>query len=230
VLLEPRKLVEQEHPAYVLVADPLLIFRSGVRTLLAGERNLALVEVANATELGDAVRERCPDVALIDLHLPPDGGIAAVRVLADLCPAPAVLWSFEPTAETVLAAIRAGAAGYLRKEIAPEGLLRALRGVLAGQAPLGRDFAEFLIREIHLTGERERARERASILSQREKEVLALVARGATNRDVAGALFISEFTVKRHMQNILRKLSVPSRDAAGAFYRSAFDPSEVAAA
>jgi two-component system NarL family response regulator len=133
------------------------------------------------------------------------------------------VWSFEPTAETVLTAIRAGAAGYLRKEIAPDGLLRALRGLLAGEAALGRDFAALLVREIQRTGERERARERAAILSTREREVLALVARGASNRDVAGELYISEFTVKRHMQNILRKLHVPSRDAAGAFYRSAFD-------
>jgi DNA-binding NarL/FixJ family response regulator len=201
-----------------------------MRSLLTGQPEFELVEAANAVELDAAVRERRPDVALIDLNLPPDGGIAALRHLLELRPIPAVIWSFEPPAETVLAAIHAGASGYLRKEISPDGLLRSLRGLLRGQAPLGRDFASLLVREIHNVGERERAREQAAILSSREREVLELVAGGASNRDVAATLFISDLTVKRHMQNILRKLHVPSRAAASAFYRAAFDSGESAAA
>jgi DNA-binding NarL/FixJ family response regulator len=222
-LEEPRFGVDVEQRSCVLVADPLLIFRSGMRSLLAGRPEFELVEAANAAELELAARERRPDVGLIDLNLPPDGGIAALRRLHELRPIPAVIWSFEPSPETVLGAIRAGAAGYLRKEISPDGLLRALHGLARGQAPLGRDFAALLVREIHQVGERVRAREQAAILSTREREVLELVARGATNRDIAAQLFISELTVKRHMQNILRKLHVPSRVAAAAFYRDAFD-------
>jgi DNA-binding NarL/FixJ family response regulator len=219
---EPRPGRDGEQRTRILVADPLLIFRSGMCSLLAGQRDLELVEAANAAELEAAARERRPDVALIDLNLPPAGGIAALRQLLELHPVPAVVWSFEPAAETVLDAIRAGASGYLRKETSPDGLLRALRGLVQGQAPLGRDFAALLVRELHHVSERERAREQASILSLREREVLELVAGGASNRDIARALFISELTVKRHMQNILRKLRVPSRTAAAAFYRAAF--------
>lgn len=227
---EPREVAAREQPTRILVADPLLIFRSGVRTLLTAEPSLVLIEAASAAELEQAVLERCPDVALIDLHLPPDGGIAALRRLAELCATPAVVWSFEPTPETVLAAVRAGAAGYLRKEVSPEGLLRALRGVLRGEAPLGRDFAAVLVQELQRVGERERARDRAAVLSQREREVLELVAHGSSNRQIATQLFISELTVKRHMQNILRKLQLQSRGAAGAFYRTAFGTGEPAAA
>ena len=201
-----------------------------MRSLLTGQPEFELVEAANADELDIAVRERRPDVALIDLNLPPDGGIAALRHLLELRPIPAVIWSFEPPAETVLAAINAGASGYLRKEISPDGLLRALRGLRRGEAPLGRDFASLLVGEIHHVGERARAREQAAILSSREREVLELVAGGASNRAVAATLFISELTVKRHMQNILRKLRVPSRAAASAFYRAAFESGESAAA
>jgi len=222
-LQEPRQLRDGEQPTRIVVADPLLIFRSGVRTLLSGERNLVLVDAANADELEDAARQRHPDVALIDLQLPPDGGIAALRRFAEHCPAPAILWSFEPTPETVLTAIRAGASGYLRKEMSPDGLLRALQGILRGEAPLGRDFAALVVRELHRVGERARARERTAILSQREREVLELVSQGASNREIAARLYISELTVKRHMQNILRKLRLPSRAVAGAFYRAAFE-------
>jgi DNA-binding NarL/FixJ family response regulator len=222
-LEEPRFGVDVEQRTCVLVADPLLIFRSGMRSLLSGRPEFELVEAANAAELELAARERRPDVGLIDLNLPPDGGIAALRRLHELHPIPAVIWSFEPPPETVVGAIWAGAVGYLRKEMSPDGLLRALHGLARGEAPLGRDFAALLVREIHQVGERERAREQAAVLSTREREVLELVADGATNRDIAAQLFISELTVKRHMQNILRKLHVPSRVAAAAFYRDAFD-------
>jgi len=122
----------------------------------------------------------------------------------------------------VLESITAGAHGFLQKEISGPGLIRALRGVAAGEAPLSRDMAGLMIAAIHGLEARSKALERAAVLSEREKEVLAFVSRGARNRDIAEALDISEFTVKRHMQNILQKLDVPSRRAAAAFYVSAY--------
>src|SRR5207248_8925800 len=121
------------------------------------------VEAADAEQLARVVAERSPDAVLIDLNLPPSGGLAALRRALDICPLRAVVWSFEPTAATVLAAIRAGAVGYLRKETSPDGLLRALRGLLRGEAPLGRDFAALLVKEIHEVADRERAREQAAV-------------------------------------------------------------------
>jgi DNA-binding NarL/FixJ family response regulator len=219
---------DREHARVIVVADSLLVFRSGVRTLLAGEPDLELVEAADADQLVRTARERQADLALIDLQLPSAGGIAALRQLQRIHPCAAVLWSFEPQAETVLEAIRAGATGYLRKELSPEGLLRALRGALRGEAPLARDFAALLVAELRHVRERQRVREQAAILSQRECEVLDLVARGASNREIASQLYIAETTVKRHLQNILGKLQLSSRATAGAFYRDAFEPGEAA--
>jgi DNA-binding NarL/FixJ family response regulator len=205
----------------ILIADSLTIFRAGVRNLLARESDLEVVEASNFDEVAAHVSRGCPDIALIDLELPPQGGVEAVKLLSQLCSTRMIVWSFEPTREAVLAAVRAGADGYLHKEISPAGLVRSLRGVGNGEAPLSRDLATLMIDAIHRLEERDRTRERLAVLSMREREILDHVARGARNRQIAAALTISEFTVKRHMQNILGKLGVCSRRAAGDFYRAA---------
>jgi two-component system nitrate/nitrite response regulator NarL len=210
----------------ILVADPLRIFRAGVRNLLTRERGFTVVEAGNFDELLAAVVEDCPDIALIDLDLPPFGGVRAVEKLAGRCSTFTIVWSFEPTRETVLDAVRSGAHGFLRKEISADGLVRALRGVVQGEAPLSRDLATLMIDALHGLDERSRARDRAAVLSVREREVLELVAQGARNKQIASELTISEFTVKRHVQNILQKLEVPSRRAATAFYLTAYGPEE----
>ena len=126
----------------------------------------------------------------------------------------------------MLSAVRAGAHGFLHKEISPEGLVRALRGVVQGEAPMSRDLASLMIDALHGLDERTRAQERAAGLSAREREVLDLVAQGARNKQIASSLVISEFTVKRHVQNILQKLELPSRRAAATFYGTAFGSQE----
>lgn len=206
----------------ILVADAVPLFRIGVRKLLSREGDFEVVEASDFDELERALEETPPDIAVIDFELPPDGGIAAVSKIAKEGTVHLIVWSFEPTRDTVLAAIRAGADGYLHKEISPRGLIRALRGSVDGEAPISRDLASLMIDGLHVLEERSSARERAAVLSAREREVLACVARGARNKEIAGSLFISEFTVKRHMQNILQKLNLPSRRAAAAFYWSAF--------
>jgi two-component system, NarL family, nitrate/nitrite response regulator NarL len=207
----------------VVIADPLTMFRAGVREVLTHESNFGVVEAANVDELLDVVGRRSPDIALIDLDLPADGGIAAVRRLAEVSSLQTILWSWAPERETVLSAIRAGASGYLDKELSPQGLVRSLRGVRSGEAPLSRALATRLIEALHGLEEREHVLARAELLSWREREVLELVAQGRRNKEIASTLFISEFTVKRHVQNILEKLDLPSRRAAAAFYRAAFD-------
>ena len=209
----------------ILVVDPLTIFRTGVRKLLARESDFEVVEAGTLEEVTRSIEDCCPDIALIDLDLTPSGGIEAVRKLAQRCNAYMIVWSFQPTRETVLAAVRAGASGYLHKEISPQGLVRSLRGVIRGEAPLSRDLATMMIEALHGCDEQARAREKAEILSVREREVLDLVSRGARNKQIAATLTISELTVKRHMQNILHKLDVPSRRAAALFYRTAFGAS-----
>jgi len=213
----------------VLIADPIRIFRVGVRNLLARESDVEVVDAAHLDDL-DELNGEWPDIALIDLNLPPLGSIAAVQRLKSRCDVHAIVWSFEPTPETVLGAILAGADGYLHKEISRAGLLRSVRGVVQGEAPLSRDLALLMIDALHGLQERDRWRERMSVLSEREKEVLGYIACGARNRQIAQALAISEYTVKRHVQNIREKLEVGSRSAAAAFYREALEASEVAVA
>jgi DNA-binding NarL/FixJ family response regulator len=205
----------------ILVADPLTIFRSAVSSVLARESDLQVVEASNFDEVATHISCGCPDIALIDLELPPRGGVAAVKLLSELCSTHMIVWSFAPTREAVLAAVRAGADGYLHKEISPTGLVRSLRGIVNGEAPLSRDLATLMIDAIHGLEERDRTRERLSVLSLREREILEYVALGARNRQIAASLTISEFTVKRHMQNIHKKLGVDSRRAAADFYRTA---------
>lgn len=205
----------------ILVADPLRIFRSGVRNLLARESDFEVCEAGSLDEVLDAIADDCPEIALLDLDLPPCGGVAAVQQLARKCSTYMIVWSFEPTRETVLEAVRSGAHGFLHKEISPDGLIRALRGVVQGEAPLSRDLATLMIDALHGFDERQRARDRMSVLSSREREVLEFVAQGARNKQIASALTISEFTAKRHVQNILQKLELPSRRAAATFYRTA---------
>jgi DNA-binding NarL/FixJ family response regulator len=207
----------------VVVADNGPIFRSGVRHLLESESDFAVSEAKNFAQLAHAVQADAPDIALVDLELPPLGGVAAVAQLAPRCQTQMIVWSFEANQETVLAAVSAGAKGYLHKRISPTGLIRSLRGVVQGQAPLTRDLATLMVAAVQGLEERDRVRERAVLLSAREREVLALVAGGARNRQIAETLAISEFTVKRHMQNILHKLDLPSRRAAALFYRTAFE-------
>ena len=213
----------------VVVADPLRIFRAGVHNLLARERDFDTVEAGTLAEVIVAVEARRPDVALVDLDLPPDGGIAAVRLLAECSSTYTIVWSFDATRESVLEAVRAGAHGYLHKQTSPEGLVRALRGVLRGEAPLARDLAALMIGALHDLDGQERARRQAAALAAREREVLELVAEGARNKQIAAALTISEFTVKRHVQNILQKLQVPSRGAAAALHRNTVAGEEASA-
>lgn len=207
----------------VLIADGAPIFRSGVRHLLSRESDFILSEAADFGELLAALEQAMPDIVLIDLDLPPSGGVAAVAHLARQCPAELVVWSDVADRDRVLSALSAGADGFLDKEISPTGLVRALRGLARGETPLSRELVTVVVDAVHDFEARAVARERVVVLSAREREVLALVAKGARNRQIAAELSISEFTVKRHMQNILQKLSLGSRESAAAFYRSAFD-------
>jgi two-component system nitrate/nitrite response regulator NarL len=205
----------------VCVADSVAVFRAGVREVLAREKDF---EVAEASDLPGLERALDTDVdmVLIDHELPPNGVYAAIAAAKDRC-SEIVVWSLRPEPHQVLAAVRAGATGYLRKEITPGGLVRSLRGAVQGESPLSRDLTALMIDAIHASESSARTRELASILSVREREVLDFVARGSKNKQIAVELTISEFTVKRHVQNILHKLELPSRRAAAAFYSSLTD-------
>jgi two-component system nitrate/nitrite response regulator NarL len=213
----------------LVLADGVTIFRSGVRSVLQRDGGFDVVEVGDANGLLRVAAERRPFAVLVDWQLPPGG---AQSVLPELAPElPVVVWSSDPDPESIAEAVRAGASGFLSKQISADGLIRALRGIPRGEAPLSRDLTRMLIETVRTRGEADVVPGRLTLLSQREREVLSLVAQGANNRDIAQDLSISQFTAKRHVQNILMKLNLPSRAAAAAVYgRSFADQGEVESA
>jgi DNA-binding NarL/FixJ family response regulator len=205
----------------ILVADGLTVFRAAVHNVLARERDFEVVEAASTEDVREVLAGEPVDIALLDLNLPPEGAREALDLLRERG-TDVIVWSFELDRATVLGTIRAGAAGYLSKDIGAAGLVGALRGAARGEAVVSRELTALMIDTLHRIDERDLAREHVGVLSAREREVLVHLAEGARNRQIAAALSISPYTVKRHVQNILQKLGVASRTEAGAFYRAAF--------
>jgi two-component system nitrate/nitrite response regulator NarL len=207
----------------VLVADHPGAFRSGVSSCLVEDAQYDVVEVEDADGLVAAGQSGDIDVILLD------SGLAQSMHLEDIveaihAPAPSVIvWGFDDDAEVVVAALRAGADGYLDKDISATALRRAVAAAVRGEVVLPRRAIGAILGRLRAADDRGHAREMILDLSPREREVTALLGSGASNRAIAGALHISEYTVKRHVQNILRKLDLPSRKAVGALQRFAMD-------
>ena len=209
-------------PTRVLVADSVGLFRAGVRSALERAGGFDVTEAPDETALLAAVQLDRPELVLLDLHLPPLGGIAALGQLQTAQGPRVIAWSLEPDGDQVLAALSAGAIGFLTKDMKAESIVRGLHTALEGQAPIRRSLLTGVIGAFQKLERRDRYSDRAIRLSSRELEVLGLIALGTRNREIADQLQISEFTVKRHVQNILHKLNVPSREVAAHIYRSVF--------
>ncbi|MDH2428402.1 response regulator transcription factor [Sphaerisporangium sp. TRM90804] len=204
----------------LIVVDDHPIVRDGLCGMFAGEPGFEVVGVAGdgARAVGLAEELR-PDVILMDLRMPGTDGVTAIRLLAERGNTARILvLTTYDTDSDVLPAIEAGATGYLLKDALPEELIRAVRAAARGEAVLSPSVATRLIGQV---------RAPSSPLSARELEVLALIARGSTNREAASRLFISEATVKSHLLHIYAKLGVKDRAAAvaTAFERGLFDRS-----
>jgi DNA-binding NarL/FixJ family response regulator len=206
----------------LLLADPYSVFRLGVKSILREERDFDVVEAGSLREAEEHLeRGLRPDLALIDLDLPPRGALDALALLRGTG-TPTIVWSQRErlSPETVFDIVRCGAIGLLCKEMSAVGLVRSLRGVARGEAPVGREIVSMLIEGMQTANDRVRARSQIGTLSSRERQVLELVSEGRSNKQIAAELFVSEFTAKRHVQNILRKLGVHSRWEASASYHS----------
>ena len=200
------------------MADPFPVFRLGVSAILSETGEFEVSEATSLDELEELLAvEPPPDLALVDLDLPTSPA-DAVALLCQNDVAP-VMWSKRDrlSADLVFELVRAGAVGVLTKEISPAGLVRALRGAIRGQAALGRETAWLLIQGTQVSNMTSGSAQRTP-LSPRELEVLELVADGRPNKAIAAHLGLSEFTVKRHVQNILRKVGARSRWEASASY------------
>jgi DNA-binding NarL/FixJ family response regulator len=192
----------------LLIVDDHPVVRDGLRGMFAGVPDVEVVgEAADGAEAVVRAELLRPDVVLMDLRMPVVDGVTAIRQLAERgLPARVLVLTTYDTDRDVLPAIEAGATGYLLKDAPREDLFRAVRAAARGEAVLSPAVATRLLGQV-----REPAREP---LSQRELEVLELVAGGATNREAAGRLFISEATVKTHLLHVYAKLGVNDRAAA----------------
>ena len=197
----------------VLIADDHPIVRAGVRALFAGHPDIDVVgEAATGEEAVTLARHLAPDVVLCDLRMG-DGmdGVAATAQLRALTPAPAViiLTTFDRDAE-ILGAIEAGASGYVLKDAPPDAIARAVREAAAGRLALTPELSERVVQVLRAPRVR---------LTDREQEVLRLLDTGASNPQIAKALFVTEATVKTHLVHIFAKLGVDSRSRAVAVAR-----------
>lgn len=202
----------------LLIVDDHPLFRQGVRLFLETNSDLELIgEAANGQEALDFLEQKRADVVLLDLQMPGLDGIETTKRIADCHPQVKVLilTSFGSW-NKVYAALKNGAAGYILKDAEPEQLAAAIRAVAAGGNYLGAQTAAELLEHVDRPGKPE-ASELPEPLSSRETEVLALLARGLGNREIAESLFISEKTVKTHVANILQKLNVKSRTQAALY-------------
>jgi two-component system, NarL family, response regulator LiaR len=193
----------------VLVADDHAVVRQGLRTFLELQEDIEVVaDVADGRQALVAVAEHDPDVVLMDLVLPEVDGVEAIRRIASEWPRIRViaLTSFLDD-DKVFPAVRAGAAGYLLKDVEPAELVKAIRTVHAGEGLLHPAVAARLMEEVASSG----GRQVPDSLTQREREVVALIARGLSNKRIALELGISEKTVKTHVSSILGKLGLTDR-------------------
>jgi len=185
--------------------------------VLAEEPDIELVgEASDGAEAVAKAGEALPDVVLMDIRMPKSSGIEACRAMKEVAPsAKIVMLTISDEEEDLFEAIRAGASGYLLKDIPYDEVADVVRAVHGGQSLINPSMAAKLLTEFAALAKRdgeERAQEvPAPKLTDREMEVLRLVARGMNNRDIAKELFISENTVKNHVRNILEKLQIHSR-------------------
>ena len=201
-------------PIRLLIVDDHPVVRDGLRGLFADDPDFQVVgEAANGAEAVARVERVGADVVLMDLRMPEMSGVEAITRLRRTAPGVRVLvLTTYDTDSDVLPAIEAGATGYLLKDAPREELIRAVRAAFAGEAVLSPAVARRLMGQV--------GKPPPAALSQRELEVLALIADGATNREAAAKLFVSEATVKTHLLHIYAKLGVNDRAAAVA---AAFD-------
>jgi DNA-binding NarL/FixJ family response regulator len=203
----------------VLVADDQQLVREGLRVLLDLAPGIRVVgEAGDGAEAVERARQLRPDVVLMDVRMPKLDGVAATRRVREMCPDVQViiLTTFDDD-EYVFDGLRAGAAGYLLKDVPSEQLAEAIRAAARGEAFIQPSVTRKVVAEFTRLAEREhRRREQPLVepLSARELEVLALLAEGLSNQEIAGRLTIAPGTVKNHVSNVLSKLDARDRTQA----------------
>ncbi|MBI3244619.1 MAG: response regulator transcription factor [Chloroflexi bacterium] len=204
----------------VLLADDHALFREGLATILAAQPDFEVVgEAGDGLEALVKARELVPDLILMDIEMPGFDGLEATRQIVQELPAViVVMLTVRGEDEKLFEAIKGGAQGYLLKNIYSRQILDMLRGAVRGEAALTPAMASHVLEEFRRLSQRVPG-EQSAALTRREQEVLSLVAEGATDQEIADALYLSLNTVKSHMRNILAKLHVSSRQEAVLYAR-----------
>ncbi|TDB99666.1 response regulator transcription factor [Nonomuraea longispora] len=203
-------------PIRLLIVDDDAMVRAGLSMILGGAGDIEIVgEAGDGSEVPPMVAEHRPDVVLMDIRMPGVDGLTATEALRRTSSPPevVVLTTFHADAQ-VLRALRAGAAGFLLKDIAPADLVRAIRKVAAGEPILSPAVTRQLITHVSDGGAEQRTQRAKKLLdrlSEREREVATAVGQGKSNADIAGELFMSVPTVKAHVSRILTKLDLNNR-------------------
>ena len=196
-------------PIRILVADDHPLFREGVVHSLASEPDIAVVgQAASGEEALRLARDLLPDVVLLDVAMPGEGGIATAAKLATACPAiKVVMLTVVEDEDKLLAAFSAGARGYVLKGVSARELADVVRGVERGEVYVSPSLAAGIL--IALT--HGRATDPLGELTEKEREILELVGEGLTNREIGERVHLAEKTIKHYITNILQKLQVRSR-------------------
>ncbi|NTU74976.1 MAG: response regulator transcription factor [Anaerolineaceae bacterium] len=200
----------------IMIVDDHPVVRKGMIALLQGEADMDVVgECGNGAEALEQYPRLKPDIVLMDLVMPVMDGIEAIqRIRADHPKARILVLTSFTTNEKVFAAIKAGAAGYLLKDSDPEELIKAIHQVHRGESSLHPSIAHKLLAEFSQPAP---VKNDAEQLTEREKEVLALIARGLSNQEIAAQMVVSPATIHSHVSRILAKLQVSSRTQAALF-------------
>jgi two-component system NarL family response regulator len=202
-------------PIRVLVVDDHALFRRGLQMVLEQEPDIEVVgEASDGAEAVQCAADSLPDIVLMDVRMPKRGGIDACTAIHETVPsAKIIMLTISDEEADLYDAIKAGAMGYLLKEISIEEVASAIRAVHGGQSLISPSMASKLLNEFASMIKRTDDRQQVPTprLTDREMEVLKLVAKGLNNRDIAKELFISDNTVKNHIRNILEKLQLHSR-------------------
>jgi two-component system, NarL family, nitrate/nitrite response regulator NarL len=207
-------------PIRILLVDDHALFRKGIASLLAAEPGFEVVgEAGDGEQAIERAQELMPDLILMDVNMPGVSGPEAARRIMELLPyIKIVMLTISEDEQDLFEAVRAGAQGYLLKKIEPQALFETLRGVVRGEASISRLMAAKLLGEFSRQSKQSASpANRQAELTSREEEVLGLVARGKSNKEIAAALSIAENTVKNHLKNILEKLHLENRVQAATF-------------
>ena len=202
----------------VVIADDHAPTRETVREALEGSDCVVVGEAANAPGAVAAAKEHQPDVCLLDIHMPGSGILAAAEISHAMPEIAVVMLTASRDDEDLFSALRAGASGYLPKDMDPDRIGAALRGVLAGEAALPRWLVAKVVDQFRTEPKRRLGlkprRGATAQLTAREQEILDLMAEGLSTEDIAGKLFVAQVTVRTHISTIIKKLRVPDRAAA----------------